>query len=462
MVVLAGAAGIAMPDRLDHDRRHMPPAHPANPSRKPTATGGLKIRAIGPAELDLLAKVRGRCYDASHGRAKRHLERLQRSETRWGDAAEGDFLIGERNGRAVGTVTALRGIMSVRGVTLPCQGIAWVGTTHDARRTGGHSKRVEAGVATQIMHRALNMARERGEVLTALVPFRATYYEHFGYGLVERRAAWEIPTNLLPQGEADFEMLEPGDEAAERAVAECRRRQVARGHGDMAFPAYDDMGGFRAALIYSREDGYCFMRRGGGGKVTAFVMTEPHGERGSSALHCDYMGFEDQEGCLAILHFLASLRDQYRRVLFSCPVDQPVNLLLRETQVPHRPAEFTHARCDVLTRLQVRILDHVRFFNETSWPDMRARGSATIAVEECEGSTSTFRLDVEEGRSVATRSDGTADFTCADKTWAAIAMGDLKATTAAALGLAACKNASVLALLDSLSHGPPPFCREYF
>ena len=442
----------------------MPTAHPARngPPRKPPApSGSLRIRPIGPGELDLLARVRGRCYDATYAKAKRHVEGL-RDEIRWGDAAAGDFLIAERSGRAVGTVTALRGNMSVRGTTLPCQGIAWVGTTHDARRTGRPEKGTEAGVATQLMHRALALARERGEVLSALVPFRATYYEHFGYGLVERRAAWEIPTALLPAGEAEFELLEPGDDAAERAIADCRRRQVARGHGDMAFGAYDDMGGFRRALISVREEGYCFFRRGAKEQVSAFVMTEPYGERGSAALHCDYMGFEDAEGFVAILRFLASLRDQYRRVLLSCPVDQPVNLLLRETQVPHRPAEFTHARCDLLTRLQVRVLDHVRFFNETPWPDAHARGSATIAVEECEGSTSTFRLDVGEGRSVATLSDGTADFTCADRTWAAIAMGELQASTAAGMGLAHCKDQVVLALLDTLGHGPLPFCREYF
>lgn len=439
----------------------MPPAHPAKSASSTSAAGAsVRLRAVTADQIDLLARVRGRCYDASYAREKRHHDALA-VKHRWGDPAAGDFLIAERNGRPVGTITALRGIMSVRGSILPCQGIAWVGTTHEARRTGGSGK--APGIATQLMQRTLAMARERGEVLTALVPFRASFYEHFGYGLVERRAAWEIPLALLPAGEAEgFELLEPGDESAERAIADCRSRQVARGHGDMAFPAYDDMGGFRRSLVSVREDGYCFFRRGAGGKVTAFVMTEPHGERGSYALHCDYMGFDDAGEFLAILHFLASLRDQYRRVLFSCPVDQPVNLLLRETQVPHRPAEFTHARCDVLTRLQARILDHLRFFNETPWPDKLARGGASVGVRECEGTTSAFRLDVEGGRCQARPDKSTAAFTCADKTWAAIAMGDLKASTAVDHRLADCHDQEALALLDTLSHGPLPFCREYF
>src|SRR5688500_15145743 len=212
--------------------------------------------------------------------------------------------------------------MSVRGVKLPCQGIAWVGTTHDARRSAGGvgSKQATPGVATQLMHRALAMARDREEVVTALVPFRASYYEHFGYGLVERRANWEIPTALLPSGETEgFELLEPGDEAAEQAIADCRARQMARGHGDVSFPAYDRLGGFQGAIAGIREDGYCFVRRRADGSASAFVMTEPHGDRGNRGLHCNYAGYDVAEGLRAILRMLGTMRDQYRRILIATP-----------------------------------------------------------------------------------------------------------------------------------------------
>jgi predicted acetyltransferase len=438
------------------------PRTPPTPADSATGSGDrLQIRAIGPGEIDLLARVRARCYDATYARGKRHLEALQ-GEGRWGDPAAGDFLVAERAGRPVGTITSLRGEMSVRGVRLPCQGIAWVGTTHDARRSAGGSQ-ATPGVATQLMHRTLAMARERGEVATALVPFRASYYEHFGYGLVERRANWDIPTALLPTGEAEgFELLEPGDEAAERAIAGCRARQVSRGHGDVAFPAYDDMGGFRRTITDVREDGYCFVRRRADGSAGAFVMTEPHGERGNLGLYCNYVGYDSVEDFRALLCLLGTMRDQYRRILIAAPLDQPLNMLLRETQVPHRAAEHGHAHCTVVTRLQVRILDHLRLFNEAPWPDGLAKGTVTVGVEECEGTRSTFRLEVSGGRCQAKATGGGAQFACADKTWAAIAMGDVKASTAAALGLAECVDASALGVLDTLSHGPLPFCRESF
>jgi hypothetical protein len=83
-------------------------------------------------------------------------------------------------------------------------------------------------------------------------------------------------------------------------------------------------------------------------------------------------------------------------------------------------------------------------------------------VRECEGGTSSFRLEVADGKCAAAAQAGSADFTCADRTWAAIAMGELKASAAVGHGLAEGRDATVLALLDTLGHGPMPFCREYF
>ena len=33
------------------------------------------------------------------------------------------------------------------------------------------------------------------------MPFRVSFYEHFGYGLVEQRDNWTVPISILPAGE---------------------------------------------------------------------------------------------------------------------------------------------------------------------------------------------------------------------------------------------------------------------
>src|SRR5262249_41634349 len=113
------------------------------------------------------------------------------------DKRPAEYLLAERDGRAVGTATSLAMSMWVRGARLPCQGVAWVGTikTH-RRRTDG-----EKGIASAIMQQMVQRAREQGCVVSALMPFRASFYEHFGYGVVERRNEWTIPLGILPKGD---------------------------------------------------------------------------------------------------------------------------------------------------------------------------------------------------------------------------------------------------------------------
>ena len=416
----------------------------------PDAAPPPNVRAVEPGELDLLIRTRARCY--AGGYADDAITGESPGERGWLDLDAGDALVAERGGRPVGTLTALTGRMSIRGKTLPCQGVAWVGTTHDARRSGG--------VANSLMTRCLDIARDRGQVLSALMPFRASFYARFGYGLIERRALWTVPIPLLPSadGGSSFELIDLDDPAQVAAVAACRSRQVDAGHGDVAFGG--DLDGFVPWIERVRGEGYLFARTDDAGRVDAFVRTRPVGERGDLGLMCDLIGYESDAGLLDVLRFLSTLRDQYSKVLFATPADVPLNLLLKEPQLPHRGVEHAYAICEVATRTQVRILDHARFFNDTPWPDATSEGVVTVAMREAEGGVSRLKLDVSGGRCEATQTnDSTPDFACDCGTWAAVATGELRASQAVRLGLA---EGGQTALLDTLSRGTPPFCREYF
>src|SRR5690606_8805833 len=104
---------------------------------------------------------------------------------------------------------------------------AWVGTskTRRRRRTG------ERGVASQTMNHVLDKARERGQVASALMPFRVSFYEHFGYGLCERLHSWTIPMSIIvdyPDSNWRF-----GTMADKAAMLDCRARQSRAGHCDV-------------------------------------------------------------------------------------------------------------------------------------------------------------------------------------------------------------------------------------
>ena len=131
-------------------------------------------------------------------------------------------LLARLDGDPVATATSYSMNMWVRGARLPCQGVAYVGTIKTRRRSGG--------VASAVMAETLKKARERGQVLSALMPFRASFYEHFGYGLVERRAEWTVPLSVLPKGRVEgFEFVSEVDPAMEA----CRQRMVEAGQCDI-------------------------------------------------------------------------------------------------------------------------------------------------------------------------------------------------------------------------------------
>ena len=138
-----------------------------------------------------------------------------------------------------------------------------------------------------------------------------------------------------------------------------------------------------------------------------------------------------------------------------------MNRLLREAQIPHRPVDHPTAEVRPHTRMQLRILDHGKFLESLRLPQT-AKGRASVAVVESEGEASRFSVEMESGRATVSAATGEADFECLDRLWAAIAAGDLPATRAVQLGLAKARTPAAISLLDALSAGPAPFCREYF
>lgn len=194
---------------------------------------GIELRWARESDLDRVAEARLRCY-AHASKQLEDYQRLLRNDRR---AAVGDYLMAEEDGQAIGTTTSLSMTMSVRGGAVPCQGVAWVGTIRTHRRTARRSAQNaglaadSAGVATRLMAETLRRGRERGQVVSALMPFRASFYEHFGYGLVERRCAWTVPLALLPDVAADGTRFFESADLDE--VAACRRRFVARGQCDI-------------------------------------------------------------------------------------------------------------------------------------------------------------------------------------------------------------------------------------
>src|SRR5262249_28584990 len=161
-----------------------------------------------------------RCYATAHKDLAAYRERIAKDAR----AASADFLLAERDGETVGTTTSLPMSMWVRGAAISCQGVAWVGTIRTARRGGSFAGATSSGIASQLMTETLRRARERGFVVSALMPFRASFYEHFGYGVVEKRNRWSIPLAAIQPGDCEGLRFSETDDI--NAIAQCAQVQA--------------------------------------------------------------------------------------------------------------------------------------------------------------------------------------------------------------------------------------------
>lgn len=411
----------------------------------------ISLRWVPESEHDRVGEARLYCYGSKSEDLKKFQETL-RDDAR---VKSGDCLLAERAGRIVGTATSMSMRMWVRGGVVPCQGVAWVGTIKTARR--GSSGAEDPGVATRIMHETIRKARERGEVVSALMPFRGSFYEHFGYGIMERRSLWAAPVQIFPHGSfAGIRFFEPSDLPA---LIACRQRVTQVGQCDIE----RDAGAWAFHLKYAGDEMWVVDRPDDAGAVQGWMKLEHvHESDGSDTMRVIESGYESIDALKRQLSFLGSLRDQYSRASITLPADLQLNRLLREPQITHRdnrnhPTPISRP----YTRMQLRVLDHKRLIEAMKFPD-EVRGRVGVCIRETEGHCSPLWIEIESGRASVSTTQGEAHLSCRDSAWAAIITGDLSASEAVHLGLAQCSDAEAISLLDVFSRGPLPFTHEYF
>ena len=128
----------------------------------------------------------------------------------------------EADGTLAAACKIYRLTQHVTGVPAPMMGLAAVAVRPSRRRRG---------VGRVLCTEALRAAAERGDVLSALYPFRPDYYRRMGWELVGALHEYRLRTHHLPDyAEADAVREALGTADAE-ALAACYARAAERGHG---------------------------------------------------------------------------------------------------------------------------------------------------------------------------------------------------------------------------------------
>lgn len=227
-------------------------------------------------------------------------------------------LVAEEDGGAVAAASAIPMRQNLRGRVLPMAGVAGV-ATHPLARRRGHVR--------ALLHQLLDEMRAEGHALTALHPFRASFYERFGYvGLPARRTAVFSPADLAPllraelPGEVVWERIGAGYPAWRAYTERCLHER----HGFAVFPD------FRAVGLRDRDDRWLLTVVRDGATVGAVTYRiDDHG----GELIADDLLAGDPYARASLLQFFARHVDQVERIRVHLPADELPELWLTDLAV---------------------------------------------------------------------------------------------------------------------------------
>ncbi|HKJ92993.1 MAG TPA: GNAT family N-acetyltransferase [Longimicrobiales bacterium] len=293
------------------------------------------------------------------------------------------------DGGIAGAYKLMRLTQYVTGVALPAAGLAAVAVSPAHRRVG---------LGKRMCAHALREARERGDVLSTLYPFRPAFYASLGWGLFARLHRHRFRTSALPEGErrrSRVRLAEPGDLAR---IADCYDRVAARSNGPLrrndglwqnrlqGGPAARtgrtrDTGG-PAAWRAHRAGLHVFLHDDGAGYLLARYRAGPPDRL---ALHIVELIAERDDVYAELLGWVAGQQDQWPVTLYDARPAERFEHRLAQPRTPGEPNRrrlwFPTAR--VLQGPMLRIVDIEGAFAARRWwgapPEMAATTARTAA-----------------------------------------------------------------------------------
>jgi predicted acetyltransferase len=411
----------------------------------------LNFRYARTAELDDIARLVSHSFPGPTRPVDWIREQLE--APRFGGGAETLF-IGESGGRPVAALQIHPLRQWACGRELACAGIGTVSVSpaHRRRRIGG-----------ELVTASLRAAAERGDVISALYPFRVSFYQELGYGQAGEAVQYQVAPHMLPDApeRAAVELLDDNDARAEALRlyndwAPTQNGQLARSALMWAeqVPKHDRV------LVGYRDD-----QRALRGYALAIYRTDlPPAER---YLEIDELVWTTPAARRGLYAWVASLGDQWREVLIRGLPSHRLGDWIREPRLPSGSAptwQLWAPAATVMAGTMVRILDV-----EHAW-DGRPLGSdapldVTFEVRDAQldGNSGVWRIVSDDGVARAARHTGRdaslrLDISTLSRVWA----GALPASAAVAAGLAECSDSAVLASLDAALASPEPWTFDRF
>jgi predicted acetyltransferase len=367
--------------------------------------------------------------------------------------------VAEDNGRLSGACQLLWLRQWIAGVAMPVTGVGGVAIAPT------HRKR---GLATRMLTAGFEHARERGDVGSALFPFRAAFYESLGYGLAGEAHQYQVPPNLLPDDQAERLRVRlvdgDADEAAMRAVYREAAQRLQTGQLDRTERNWtkawkrDDL----AAVLYWGESG-----EAEGYAIVRYRADLPVDRRFIEVEERAWLTLNAQHG---IYGWLSTLGDQWREVVYRAHPEEHFGDRLNEPRLPLLSAPswgLWFPSATLLRGPMFRVLD-VKEALELR-PLVRTQ-ELTVALEvddqQIPENRGPWRVHIENGRMEVERFTGSGHVDATVRvpidTLSRIFIGAVAPWQATAGGLAEIDRPAVVQTLDRAFVVPKPWTFDRF
>ena len=361
-------------------------------------------------------------------------------------------------GEEAETIVAACHLLSLRqwigGHLLPVMGLAAVAVAPTHRRRGLAGRLVTAG---------LRHARERGDLGSALYPFRVRFYEQLGYGLAGEAHQFRLPPPAFPDApeRAGVRLVESdADHQAVREVYSTWSRGQ-NGQLERTPRSWEEVWeGERAGVLYRDSTG-----RAEAYAVVRYRSDLPPAER---FLEVEERAWLSPTGQRAIYAWLASLGDQWREILYRAHPEEGFAERIAEPRLPLGSAPSWQLWFPAATLLRgpmFRLLDLAAWSGRPVDPEETLTVRVRVIDDQLPENSGAWRLRMTNGAVEVEQGAGaSADMTCSldISTLSRLFIGDLSPSAALAAGRIETDARQLLPRLNRALHARRPWTFDRF
>lgn len=294
----SGAPQVQRSGGLDPLRRQrLPSPSVALPLEPPYMPDRVDVRLQAASE-DHIPAMAALWAEAFPEKPAERRQREIREGFSYGDLT--DCWVVEVDDRLAGALRTYRLFMNYRGHRIPVMGLAGVAVAPDFRRRG---------IGRRMCLEALRIARDRGDLLSALFPFRASFYRQMGYALAGAFHRYRFAPDALPTYPG-WDQVVRAPSGGRQIAMEVYQRVAARSTG--LLQRTERMWGF-----LGQPGTYLYVYRDIRDRAAGYVAVRGRGgppER--SRLRVLELLAETREAYLGLLGWLSVQRDQWGTIVY--------------------------------------------------------------------------------------------------------------------------------------------------